>query len=654
MDLPVDALVADRYRITDRLGRGGMAVVYGAHDEVLDRPVAVKVLADHLLDDDRSLDRFEREARAAAGLNHPNVVAVHDASSDGDTHFLVMERVQGESLAQRLKASGPMGVDESLALGDSVAAALAAAHGRQIVHRDVKPSNILLTDDGQVKVTDFGIARAVAAAATQTAVVMGSVPYIAPEQLDGRSGADPRSDLYALGCVLYECLTGRPPFVSDTSAAVLGQHLHLPAPRVSDHRPGVGDPVDELLASLLAKDPDDRPPSAADLRQRIARVRAGQPPVPPGSGPGAGAAVAGAAGSAGVLGAAAAGAAGAAAAAAAAGARGAGADAPTEVVDQDQMATEVVDQELMPTEVVDHDQMATEVVDQDMMPTEVVRADDADGADGAAAGGVAGAVAGGAAAAMAGGLAGAMGDDPTARMDESVEANEVDETMRLDQTMRLDEQDDVDAAGMGLPPGAGPTDGRARRWLVVALVVLVLGLTAWGVANWLGGDPTVPTQTATPTVSEPVATTAPQTQAPEPEPTSVPTSEPQVVPSPTPSPTPTPTPTPAPTTAPPATTPPTAVPTTASNAAIASARALLVRAESTGQVTPEASTSIGDGITRVADILATQDADRTTRAAAEVDNVRDEIDAQVAAGNVVPGMANQLNSALDDLAATIP
>ncbi|HKJ55912.1 MAG TPA: serine/threonine-protein kinase, partial [Nitriliruptoraceae bacterium] len=414
MDLPVDALVADRYRITDRLGRGGMAVVYEAHDEVLDRPVAVKVLADHLLDDDRSIDRFEREARAAAGLNHPNVVAVHDASSDGDTHYLVMELVQGESLAHRLKAGGPMEVDEALVVGDAVAAALAAAHARQIVHRDVKPSNILLTDDGQVKVTDFGIARAVATAATQTAVVMGSVPYIAPEQLDGRSGADPRSDLYALGCVLYECLTGRPPFVSDTSAAVLGQHLHLPAPRVSEHRPGVGEPVDDLLASLLAKDPDDRPPSAADLRQRIARVRDGQPPVAPGPGAaGAGATAAGALGAAGV---------GAAAAAAAAGARAADPDAPTDVVDPD---------------------MPTEVVDQDLPPTEVIRPDDAAAMPSAAAGAVAGASAAG------------MGDDRTARLDES---DGIDETMRLDQTMRLEDEPGVDETGMGLPPGAGPTD----------------------------------------------------------------------------------------------------------------------------------------------------------------------------------------------------
>ncbi len=273
MDLTTGSVVADRYRIGDRLGRGGMAVVYAAHDEVLDRQVAVKVLATHLLDDDRSVERFRREARAAAGLNHPNVVAVHDAASDGDVHFLVMELVAGDSLAHRLRDRGALPVAESLAIADRVAAALGAAHERGLVHRDVKPSNILLTPDGEVKVADFGIARAMSSAATQTAVVMGSVPYVAPEQLDGSSGADPRSDLYALGCVVFECLTGRPPFVADTSAAVLGQHLHLPPPAASDHRPEVSAAVDELVAALLAKDVADRPVDAAAVRARIARIQ---------------------------------------------------------------------------------------------------------------------------------------------------------------------------------------------------------------------------------------------------------------------------------------------------------------------------------------------------------------------------------------------
>ncbi|MBY5163565.1 protein kinase domain-containing protein, partial [Salsipaludibacter albus] len=277
MDLPIDAVLADRYRIVERRGRGGMAVVYAAHDEVLDRRVAVKVLAEHLLDDPRAVDRFEREARAAARLNHPNVVSVHDAASDGDTHFLVMELIDGTTLAERLRDETTLGVDATLELADQVGAALAAAHAAGMVHRDVKPSNILLTDDDLVKVADFGIARAVASAATQTAVVMGSVPYVAPEQLDGSSGADPRSDLYALGCVLFECLTGRPPFVADTSAAVLGQHLHLTPAAVSARRqvpPG----VDALVAGLLAKQPEDRPASADVFRRQVARVRAGGMP----------------------------------------------------------------------------------------------------------------------------------------------------------------------------------------------------------------------------------------------------------------------------------------------------------------------------------------------------------------------------------------
>lgn len=332
MDLDVDAVLADRYRIVERRGRGGMAVVYAAHDEVLDRDIAVKVLAEHLLDDPRSVDRFEREARAAARLNHPNVVAVYDAAADGDTHFLVMELIDGTTLSEQLRDGGAMDVDETLALADQVAAALAAAHAADMVHRDVKPSNILLTDGGAVKVADFGIARAIASAETQTAVVMGSVPYVAPEQLDGSAGADPRSDLYALGCVLFECLAGRPPFVADTSAAVLGQHLHLDPPAVSARRAGVGPGVDALVAGLLAKDPADRPPSAEALRSQIARVRAGGMPDDDGMGTGGAIGAAAAAGAA--AGAAAAGVAGAAMAA-----RG---DDETEVVDPAATPTEVI------------------------------------------------------------------------------------------------------------------------------------------------------------------------------------------------------------------------------------------------------------------------------------------------------------------------
>lgn len=271
MDLPVDTVLADRYRIIGRRGRGGMAVVYTAHDEVLDRTVAVKVLADHLLDDPRALHRFEREARAAARLNHPNVVAVHDAAADGDIHFLVMELVDGTSLAERLH-NGPLAVTETLAIADQVTAALAAAHAADLVHRDIKPSNILLTADGRAKVADFGIARAMTPSATRTATAMGSVPYIAPEQLDGRDGADPRSDLYAFGCVLFECVTGHAPFEGDSTAAVLGQHLHLPAPALDSSRRE----LDDLVADLLAKDPAARPQSATAVRERIASMGGGQ------------------------------------------------------------------------------------------------------------------------------------------------------------------------------------------------------------------------------------------------------------------------------------------------------------------------------------------------------------------------------------------
>lgn len=270
-------LLAGRYRLDERLGAGGMAQVFRAQDEELHRDVAVKILAPHLLDDPNARERFRREARSAAALTHPHVVTLFDTVVDGDEQFLVMELVDGPSLADRLSA-GPMSEAEALRITDDVAAALEVAHARGLIHCDIKPANLLLTADGAVKVADFGIARAVDATQTTTGQVYGSVPYIAPERAQGLQ-PDARSDLYALGCVLFEMLTGRPPFAGATPTDTLSQHLHAPPPAPSELRAAVSPGVDAVVSRLLAKDPADRPPDATGLRADLARVAAGGAPA---------------------------------------------------------------------------------------------------------------------------------------------------------------------------------------------------------------------------------------------------------------------------------------------------------------------------------------------------------------------------------------
>ncbi|WP_344407349.1 protein kinase domain-containing protein, partial [Dactylosporangium fulvum] len=243
-----------RYEVGPILGRGGMAEVRRGFDRRLERPVAIKVLHRAGLDDPAMLTRFDREARTVARLAHPNIVAVHDVGTDDGVPYLVMELVEGRSLAEAL-AGGPLAVREVARVGTQVCDALAAAHAAGVVHRDVKPANILLSATGHVKVCDFGIARLPGAAQvhlTASATALGTTAYMAPEQ--AASGqVDARADLYALGCVLFEMLTGRPPFTADTPVRVLWQHVHeQPAP-VSALRPGVPPELDALVAALLAK-----------------------------------------------------------------------------------------------------------------------------------------------------------------------------------------------------------------------------------------------------------------------------------------------------------------------------------------------------------------------------------------------------------------
>jgi eukaryotic-like serine/threonine-protein kinase len=264
--------LAGRYVLEAPIGRGGMGEVWRATDTVLGRQVAVKTIDLTTLRDESGAARFEREARATAGLSHPNVVTVHDTGVEGDTAYIVMELLPGPSLADEL-ASGPLPVDEVVEVGRQVASALDAAHARGLVHRDIKPGNIAYAADGRVRVLDFGITQlsdpAGSQALTATHTVMGTAEYLAPEQaLGGR--VDGRADLYALGCVLYALLAGRPPFKGATPVATMMMHGNDPVPDVRALRPDTPDWLADLVHGLLAKNADDRPAGAATVAAALA------------------------------------------------------------------------------------------------------------------------------------------------------------------------------------------------------------------------------------------------------------------------------------------------------------------------------------------------------------------------------------------------
>jgi hypothetical protein len=269
-------VIAERYRLLSVLGRGGMATVWRAVDERLGRPVAVKLLDEAGAADPAAVRRFEQEAQTAARLNHPNIVAVHDAGHDRGRSYLVMELVEGTSLVAALN-EGPLPVERAVAVAAQVCDALGAAHAHGIVHRDVKPANILLTGDGTAKVCDFGIARLIhhqRADLTAARTAIGTSGFMAPEQATG-GPIDARTDLYAVGCLLFAMLAGRPPFVGDTSLGVLHQHVHERPVAVRSLRPDVPADLDRLVADLLAKRPEDRPATAGDVRDRLTATRAG-------------------------------------------------------------------------------------------------------------------------------------------------------------------------------------------------------------------------------------------------------------------------------------------------------------------------------------------------------------------------------------------
>src|SRR4051794_21431560 len=281
----VDRTVADpmigrvldgRYRVGPRIARGGMATVYEATDLRLDRVCAIKIMHAGLGDDEDFADRFVHEARAAARLSHPNVVSVYDQGDDDGTLFLAMEYIPGHTLRDLVRAEAPLSPARALALLDPVLAALAAAHQAGLVHRDVKPENVLLADDGRIKVADFGLARAVSAETQSTAtsgVLIGTVSYLSPELvLDGR--ADARSDVYAVGVLLYEMLTGRKPHEGGTAIQVAYKHVHADVPPPSRQVAGMPPYVDALVARATARDRELRPADARVLLHQVRRVRA--------------------------------------------------------------------------------------------------------------------------------------------------------------------------------------------------------------------------------------------------------------------------------------------------------------------------------------------------------------------------------------------
>ncbi|MEY9214497.1 serine/threonine protein kinase [Thermobifida halotolerans] len=263
-------VLIDRYRLDERIGVGGMGEVWRATDILLSRPVAVKMLHLAQVSDPVSQQRFRTEAQITAALSHPNIAQVYDYGEQDGYAFLVMELISGESLSAIIKRNPGLSPDIALDVLDQAAQALSAAHAGGVIHRDIKPGNLLVTEDGAVKLTDFGIARGnESVTLTQTGMVMGTAQYISPEQVAGKP-ATPLSDIYALGIVTYECLAGRPPFTADTPLALALAHSREPPPPLPETVPL---PVRELVELMLAKDPQDRPSSAAEVARLAQHVR---------------------------------------------------------------------------------------------------------------------------------------------------------------------------------------------------------------------------------------------------------------------------------------------------------------------------------------------------------------------------------------------
>jgi eukaryotic-like serine/threonine-protein kinase len=270
-------LLGGRYLVESELGRGGMATVFKGTDTVLGRPVAVKVLSPQYSGDANFVTRFRREAQAAASLNHPNLVSVYDTGTDDGVHFIVMEYVEAKTLADYLAGGGRIMPERSIEIAEAVCDALSVAHAHGIIHRDIKPANVMITSKGDVKVTDFGIARVITGADTlaQTAAVLGTASYLSPEQAQSQP-VDQRSDIYSLGVALYEMVTGRPPFSGDSPVMVASKHvLEQPTPP-SKLNPDVSPELEAVIMKAMAKNPDNRYQDAEEMKADLERARLGQ------------------------------------------------------------------------------------------------------------------------------------------------------------------------------------------------------------------------------------------------------------------------------------------------------------------------------------------------------------------------------------------
>ena len=278
MSTPRQEVYSDRYETLSLIARGGMAEVWLAHDRLLDRTVALKVLFPELSRDRSFVERFRREAQAAANLSHPNIVSVYDWGEAGETYFIVMEFVDGRPLSRLLRDEGPLLADRAAGIGADAAAALGFAHRNGVIHRDVKPGNVLISAADHVKVTDFGIAQAANTDSdhlTKTGAVMGTATYFSPEQAQGLP-VDPRSDVYSLGVVLYEMVTGTPPFVADSPLATAYKHVHEEAPAPTSITPQLQKDFESVVMQAMAKDPQRRYLSAEELRADLLRFRQGR------------------------------------------------------------------------------------------------------------------------------------------------------------------------------------------------------------------------------------------------------------------------------------------------------------------------------------------------------------------------------------------
>lgn len=266
-------ILNNRYELEQKIGEGGMARVYLGRDLRLNRRVAIKALHEHYAADVTFLQRFHHEAQAAAGLRHPCIVNVYDVGQDGDIHYIVMEYVEGSDLKSLILRNGPLPINHAVAIAEDVAEGLEAAHRIGMVHRDVKPQNILVSPAGEVKITDFGIAKSsLSTALTETGVTFGTADYLSPEQARGFA-ATPRSDIYALGVTLYEMLTGHLPFTGENAVAVAMQHVSVDPPPPRMFNPHIPPRLEELVLVALSKNPDERPASGREFAQMLHAYR---------------------------------------------------------------------------------------------------------------------------------------------------------------------------------------------------------------------------------------------------------------------------------------------------------------------------------------------------------------------------------------------